>query len=206
MIYGLGSKKLGEIKISNEACPDCKELNTVFLHGSVKYFHIFWIPVFPVYKKKVTICHSCEKEMPKKKRSQSLKNKIELEKSNFKIPIYLFTGLIIILGLITFLEYNSKKHKDFVKDRIHHLKENDVIVFKQSSDEYSFAKIEEVKNDTIYFVNSNYSLNEIPSITDYIDGIEEKEDFFSEEIYLYSQKEIDSLHGLAEIDIFEIEK
>jgi len=71
-----------------------------------------------------------------------------------------------------------------------------VIVFKQSSSEYSFAKVEEVKNDTVYFVNSNYSLNQIPSLTDYIAGLEEKEDFFSEEVYLYSQKEIVSLNSI----------
>ena len=205
MIYGSGSKNLGEIKIDNESCPNCKE-NTIFLHGFAKYFHIFWIPIFPVYKKKITVCHSCEVEIPKKERSQSLKDKVELEKSNFKTPLYLFAGLIIILSLIAYLEFNSRKHKDFVKDRINHLEENDVIVFKQSSSEYSFAKVEEVKNDTVYFVNSNYSLNQIPSLTDYIAGLEEKEDFFSEEVYLYSQKEIVSLNSIGEIDIFEIKE
>ena len=205
MIYGAGDKKLGEIKINNEKCPSCNEQNSIYVHGLVKYFHIFWIPLFPVYKKYVTICHSCETEIPKKERSQSLKDKVDLEKSNFKIPLYLFIGLVVILGLVAFLEYESRQHDDFVENKIHYLESSDVMVFKQSSKEYTFAKVESVSNDTIYFMNSNYSIDGKPTTSDYVDGIEEKEDFFNEEIYLFTQKEIDSLHKIGEIDIFEID-
>ena len=205
MIYGSGSKNLGEIKINNESCPNCKE-NNIFLHGFVKYFYIFWIPIFPVYKKKITVCHSCEVEIPKKERSQSLKDKVELEKSNFKTPLYLFAGLIIILSLIAYLEFNSRKHKDFVKNRISHLEQNDVVIIKESKSEYLFAKVEKIEKDTIFLMLSNYSLNQIPSLIDYTDGITKKEDFFGEEIYLYTQQEIDSLNNIGKIDIFEIKE
>ncbi len=206
IVYGTGGKKLGEVKILNEKCPHCEEYNNVYLHGIARYFHVFWIPIFPFNKKMLTVCHACDSEIKKKERSQSLKDKITLEKGNFKTPIYLFIGLALIVGLIGYFEFNSKKHKEFVKNRLHHLVQDDVIVVKDEAKNYSFARVENVSNDTIYFVNSNYSIDQKPTMTDYTNGITEKTDFYSDEIYYFTEKQIDSLQKLKRIDIFEIEE
>jgi len=206
MIYGTGGKKLGEVLITNEKCPSCEKINTVYLHGVARYFHILWIPVFPFSKKLITICHSCENEISEKERLQSLKDKVDLEKGSLKLPVFLFAGLAIIIAFIGYLQYESKKHKEFVGDRIHNLQTDDVIVFKNSSTEYTFALVDSVINDTLTFKNSNYSIDAKPTKSDYINGITKKDDFFNDELYILSQKEVDSLFTIGELDIFEIDK
>lgn len=204
IIYGTGSKNLGEVKISNERCPSCNEQNNIHIHGIVKYFTFFWIPIFPYNKKIIPICHSCDVEISKKQISPSLKDKISLEKSKFSIPFHLFIGLIIIISFIGFMVYESSKHDEFVSERIHNLQIEDIIVLKSSPSEYNFIKINEVEKDTVYFNNSNYSIDSKPTKSDYTNGLIEKEDFFSKEIYYYTIKEIDSLHTIGELDIFEL--
>ncbi len=99
IIYGTGSKDLGEKFIPNEKCPHCGEYNKIHVHGIARYFDVFWVPIFPFSKKIEVFCHGCENEIKKQLISTSLQNKIDLEKSSFKLPVYLFSGLIVI-GLI----------------------------------------------------------------------------------------------------------
>ena len=194
VFYGTGSKDLGSKKIPNEKCPLCEAQNTIEVHGVSKYFDVFWVPVFPYSKKLIPFCTSCETEITKKQIPASLKEKIALEKSFFKTPITLFSGLIIIAGIVGWISYTSSKHKDYA---------NDVMVLKQSSKEYSFALVDGVENDTVYFKNSNYSFNQKPTKSDYTEGLAEKTDFFDMETYYYTQSQIDSVHKIKELDIFE---
>jgi len=203
IIYGTGSKDLGERFIPNEKCPHCGEYNKIYVHAIARYFDVFWIPIFPFRKKVTAVCHSCEKEITKEQISTSLQDKISLEKSSFKLPIYLFSGLILIGLLILLLEFNSRKHDDFVENKIHNLKKNDVLVFQMSPNVYSFGLVDTIHDGDVYFRNSNYSLNQKPSITDYEEGLEEHLDFLDSEYYFYTQSEIDSLNEIGNLDVLE---
>jgi hypothetical protein len=203
MIYGTGRKDLGKKYIPNEKCPNCDEQNKIHVYGLAKYFHVLWIPTFPYSKKIIPICDSCNTEITKKKISTSLKEKIGLEKSFFKMPISLFSGLIVIACIIAWLSYENKKHKEFVTNRINHLESKDIMTFKYSNKEYSFAIVDSVVNNIVFFRNSNYVLDQKPTVTDYKKGLREKKDFFNQETRIYYQNEIDSLNNIGELDIFE---
>lgn len=203
LIYGTGSKDLGEKFISNEKCPHCGEYNKIHVHGIARYFDVFWIPIFPFRKKIIAICHSCDTEIKKNEISTSLQDKIRLEKSSFRIPIYLFTGLILIGLLIGWLEYSSIKHDDFVENRIHNIQKDDVLVFKNNSKEYSFAIIDSLYAESVFFRNSNYIYTQKPTLSEYTEILSEKSDFYDVESYFYTLEQVDSLHQVGSLDIFE---
>jgi len=203
IIYGTGSKNLGEKLITNEKCPHCSEYNKIHVHGIASYVHLFWIPFFPYSKKFIAICHNCEREILKEEASPSLIDKISLEKPSFKSPIYLFSGVIIIGLAIGWFTYSSAKHKEFVSNRIENIQKNDVLVFKNSSKEYTFAIVDTTYQNEIYFRNSNYSYNQKPSREDYEKALSENSDFYNPDYYYYTDKQIDSLHNKGVLDIFE---
>lgn len=203
IVYGTGGKELGEKLITNEKCPHCGEINKIYLHGFSRYVHLFWIPIFPYSKKTISICHNCENEIPKEQASASLLDKISLEKSSFKIPFYHFSGIILIALAVAWFKYSDAKHKEFVENRIEHVQKNDILVLKQSNKEYSFAKVDSVSENEVFFINSNYSYNQKPDFSDYEKAIIEKSDFYDAEIYYFTIFEIDSLYKSGELDIFE---
>ena len=203
IVYGTGGKDLGEKLITNEKCPHCGEYNKIHLHSIARYVHLFWIPFFPYSKKTVIICHSCDKEILKKKASPSLIDKIGLEKSSFKIPIYHFSGLIIIVLTILWFKYTAVKHKSFVENSIENIQTNDILVFKHSKNEYTFALVDSIYEEAVFFKNSNYSYNQKPSRSDYEKALIENSDFYNTDTYYYTGKQIDSLFSKGAIDIYE---
>ncbi len=203
IVYGTGSKDLGEQFIPNETCPHCGAHNKIHIHGIARYFDVFWIPIFPFSKKVITICHSCEKEIEKKDASFSLIDKIGLEKSSFSLPIYLFSGLILIGLAIGWFQYKATQHNNFVENRIANLQKNDVLVIKENSKEYGFVVIDSTYQGNVFFKYSNYFLDQKPALSDYQEGLANKLDFINPDSFYYSVSEIDSLYNTGNLDILE---
>lgn len=99
IIYGTGSKNLGTKKLQGAKCQNC-ESTDMYVQAISRYVDIFWIPIFPFSKKMFSICNHCKQTLTKKEMSQQLKDKVELEKSSFSTPFYLFIGLAIIVTFI----------------------------------------------------------------------------------------------------------
>lgn len=196
VIYGTNSKDLGTKKIPGAKCPNC-DANEIHVQAVSRYATLFWIPVFPYAKKLFSVCGNCEQVLEKKQMPQQLKDKIDMEKSNFKTPFYLYAGAIIIALLIGFGIYSSGQHDKELAENVKNLQSEQIIVFKEKSKEYSFAKVVEVKGDTIfanfaqYVYEGGYSA---PTISEFNSKKAGVTDFYSEELSYYLQSEIDSLH------------
>ena len=85
---------------TNETCPHCKEKNTVFIIVYRQYFHLFYIPTFPLDSDIVAICKACQWRYTLL-RKKDLTDDI---KSQVKIPIWYYTGIpltiLFFAGLI----------------------------------------------------------------------------------------------------------
>lgn len=104
IIYGTGSKNLGTKKLQGTKCSNC-ESTDMHVQAISRYASIFWIPIFPFSKKLFSICNHCKQTLTKKEMPQQLKDKVELEKSNFSTPFYLYIGLALILAFIGWFMY-----------------------------------------------------------------------------------------------------
>ncbi len=201
IIYGTSSKDLGTRKLQGVKCPNC-EATEIHAQAVSRYADVFWIPIFPYSKKFFTVCGNCNQVLEKKQMSQQMKDKLEMEKNHFKTPFYLFSGLIIIALLIGIGIYMSKSNDAAMAENVKHIEANDVIVFKEKSKEYSFAKVTEVRNDTIvikygqYVYEGGYSA---PSESEFNSKKATVTDFYAEDLSYFLQSEIDSLYGKGEL-------
>ncbi|MBC8754635.1 zinc-ribbon domain-containing protein [Kordia sp. YSTF-M3] len=201
IIYGGSSKDLGTRKLQGAKCPNC-EATDIHAHAVVNYGTLFFIPLFPTNKKYSSICGNCDQVLTKKQMPQQMKDKLALEKHHFKSPLYLYAGVVIIALLIGFGIYTSRNNDALMAENIKHLEANDVIVFKEKSKEYSFAKVHQVRNDTIivnyglYTYEGGYSA---PSESEFNSKKATVTDFYTEDLSFYLQSEIDSLYGNGDL-------
>lgn len=91
-------------------CSKCKTFNSVQIVFFEKYFHAFWIPVFPISKIGISNCNHCKVVLYKMEMPSELQLAYEQCKIDAKVPLTLYFGLIIIaiilLHLIFLYNYN----------------------------------------------------------------------------------------------------
>ncbi|TWP29533.1 zinc-ribbon domain-containing protein [Apibacter muscae] len=81
----------GRLILTGQECPACKENHSLAVIPQQGYFHIFWIPVFPISRDYIPVCNSCGSTFIHKRPP------IDRElKSQYKTPVWTFSGLIII--------------------------------------------------------------------------------------------------------------
>jgi hypothetical protein len=140
----------------------CENCNSPRLNYVVRqqYYHLLWIPIFPIDKYVGTRCNSCgltRKEIYSQ-------NGASFNKET-KTPIYMYSWLILIGLLIIYAIINSaivsRKEKEYIKSPL----KGDVYSIKFKDDKnqnaYSLIKIVNVANDSIYFFQSNVYYNQI---------------------------------------------
>lgn len=109
IIFGLRSSNIGSFEIVNCYCEYCKNATTHKIITLGNYFHIFWIPIFPLGKKTFSECTHCKRTLKKKYFTPKLKEAYIKNKSIIQRPIWHFTGLILI-GLFILLTFILAKN------------------------------------------------------------------------------------------------
>lgn len=86
----------------NTECPYCQNLNTFVASTFGKYFHVFWIPLFPLSKTTVLECRHCKKSYAEHELPEDLK--LALLKSNEldppKRPLWHGCGCLIVAAVL----------------------------------------------------------------------------------------------------------
>ncbi|SNR17419.1 zinc ribbon domain-containing protein [Tenacibaculum jejuense] len=140
ILFGTRSSKLKEKEIRVN-CSACNQTTRHRLIGMAKYFHIFWIPFFPLAKRTQIICSSCttiNKDATKLRVTQNLKR-----------PLWHFSGLfligllIIAHSLLSYIDmYNYSQEKKAFKEEFKIIdKKNDSLknVFYSDLKKLSFS-------------------------------------------------------------------
>jgi hypothetical protein len=206
IVYGTGTKKLGTKRIPGEKSPH-DETKDIEITGIAKYAHVFWVPLFPYAKKVYAYCPSTQFEIDQSLLSQRATDKIRDAKKTMKIPIYLFSGIVLLALFIGYLVYDDHQHDQEFAKNITDVKATDVLVFKNEDRSYSFGKVSTVIGDTIYLNFSNYVYEGVP--TEYSVKREKSnvEDFYSDELYYFLKQTIDSMYQAGEIyDLYRQKK
>lgn len=151
VIYG---RRKARVKKYTDNRNYCKSCNSFDLNVKVykEYFHIFFIPFFPLGDKTVKIvCNNCGEPY----RSDSVQK--EYEKST-KTPIYLYAGLILIAILVALLvNANIKTQKEKAKF-VENPKVGDVYLIRKdekNSTSYYFLRVTQINGDTVLVYHNN---------------------------------------------------
>ena len=190
IIYGVRTAKVRSGYPGQAPCPNCHNSGTIAYDITQRYFHVFWIPVFPLKKKIVSGCKSCHFVTELKQMPNVLKEDALRAKSQVRTPFYLFSFLIIIAVGVPFAVYNINASSKAPAERINDPKPGDVYSLKEEKDFY-YLKLVSAKPDSLFFIPSVMQYNLKASLK-----VNTKtQDFFNEEMTLgYSRKEIKEMH------------
>lgn len=95
-LFGTRGKAILTEKLNITECGYCHEHDTIYATVVTRYFHFFWIPIFPFSKTVVTVCSHCKETLREYQIRPEYRNAIGDLKSKAKFPIWQFTGLIFI--------------------------------------------------------------------------------------------------------------
>jgi len=111
IIFGTGSKTIATEKANDFSCTSCQN-ETLYAVIIARYFHIFWIPFFPIGKKLYLSCSHCKKVSEHNISSLSQKHRDMLGEDflNKSGGASVWIGGIIIAGLILFGMISSLFH------------------------------------------------------------------------------------------------
>ena len=105
IIFGIRGSKISPLKLKQGSCPHCDTREKMWVLGHRNYFHIFWIPIFPLWKKLFAMCEHCKGVFEKNELPQSeLKRSFLASQKEVKsLPWYLFFGTIVFVGLLLWI-------------------------------------------------------------------------------------------------------
>lgn len=154
MIYGTRRLRIKKINDYSIKCQKCGKFHQKF-YIYQSYFHVFFIPFYPFGLKSIRCeCANCNDTFNEVKKKDYL--------SMAKTPIYLYSGGLIIAGLIILAVVtninNQRKKKEFVNDPI----VGDVYSIVQEETNmsvYYFMKIDSIKSDTLYLLHGALQYN-----------------------------------------------
>ena len=97
--YGIGSSTRGPFALPGLACAHCHTLDALAIVIVTRYFHFFWIPVFPFQKKAVSVCAHCQQALAQREWPAAYQGPGLAIKQQTSLPLTNFAGLLII-GLL----------------------------------------------------------------------------------------------------------
>jgi len=106
VIFGIRSMLLHQFLIAQN-CGNCNKAETVHIYVFQKYFHIFWVPVFPIGQRTVSQCTFCKQVLELNQMPASYSDAVNDIKQQAKTPWWAFIGLGVI-GLIFLVSLFSK--------------------------------------------------------------------------------------------------
>jgi len=165
IFFGSRGTNIHNEQVSGIKCSHCEQTTTHTISIYGKYFHVWWIPLFPIGKKGFSECNHCKKTLESKEMDEPIKLAYQKANANTKSPIWYWSGLIIIgliIGLISFL---GNQHD---KDAISHIntpQKGDTYKYKPN-ERYSLLKVASVNNDSIFVVDNDYEVDKKSDLPD----------------------------------------
>lgn len=185
IIFGVRKSDLGIVASKNCACPKCGNYGSVNYSAEGKYFHVFWIPTFPVGKKGYTSCSDCDYLVWNKELPENLKQEYKFLKGQLKVPFWYFSGLIVLILFISWIAYMIRNDNLNETSYLNDPQVGDVYATKPERGVYSNMKLVKVEKDSLAFFENKFQASGLKGIRKVI----KKKDYETDTIR-FSRKQI----------------
>ena len=200
IIYGSRSKQLTK-EILTDKCPNCGSQNSTELYIFQKYAHVFWIPFFPMGKTAVSQCDHCKKVLKLKEMPAGYTSSYENFKSQLKTPIWTFTGLVLLVVLISAAVVSDRQKNELNAKLILTPQSGDVFEIKTKESQYTLYKVDNIQGDSVFVRVNEYEASKISGLR----SLKEKGDStYSQELFVYTKSELKMM--LEKGEIIDIDK
>lgn len=193
LIYGRRSARIKKYTDNGQCCKNCKTFELdIKVYRS--YFHLYYIPVLPFGDKTAEIhCNSCGEPF---RVYTTQKHYADITKT----PFYLYSLIILVAGLLTFLVSKNlitqKEKAKFISDP----KVGDVYAIRKdenNSTTYYFLRVSQISGDTVLVYHSNLEYDR------FISKLNDNDFFVKDEELVYTKKELKIMLDKAEINSVE---
>lgn len=166
IFFGTKEKEIKRGRFTNVSCPECKETVSMTYIVEAKYFHFYWIPVFPYKKNTFVGCHECDTVFERKQFSENIKNKLQKENElkPARNPIWMFSGLIALAILIPLAFFQSARADVKKGDFANNPKVGDVYFLNSLPSVYTTMKIAAIEKDTVHFIANDTSVTKFTEV------------------------------------------
>ena len=117
VFYGTKGKVIAGPQKQGVACGSCGN-TTQNTFGVLRYFHIFWIPLFPIKREVGTECPQCKQTLVGKEVSDTVRNSVKEAVFTAGKVLPMFTGLVILAIIFGYAGYlgtqQSKKEAAYL--------------------------------------------------------------------------------------------
>jgi hypothetical protein len=182
--------------ISNIECPNCNFHSALNYSIFTRYTSLTLIPLFPVGNTINIECNNCSKEIDFDDLDENTKTKLidENKKTKQKRPIWLFSGIIILICFIAFYSISYFQTDNEAKVLIKKPTFGDVYNLKFSNGYYSTMRIDKITNDSVYVTQNDYNVY----LQSEVEEINKTENYTNRKIN-YSKKDLLKLYDNDEI-------
>ena len=187
MSFGIKTKELQGVYISSASCASC---NTAALRntGTIKLFHIWGVPLFPVWASSQVSCAGCSSVIKLKNASEDVRHKANsvitpkaLLKSSWGLSL-------LVLGLVglAYLVYTSKQEDQaFVAapqaGDIYTVKIAEFVADGSPSNyPYGIFKVTKVDGDKVSFIVASNTYGDLKSVRKSLSSDGKNADFYSD--------------------------
>ena len=200
IIYGRKSKLLDKDTIADK-CPNCGESNSLTLYAFQDYAHVFWIPFFPTEKRYFSQCNNCKQVLKTKEMPSFFRPYFENLKSRVKTPIWIFSGLALVVVLIAYGVVSEQMTHSKTGKFVMAPQAGDIFEIKTKDNHYTLWEIAQIQGDSAFVKMYNYETNQETGIDDLKD---KKDGAYSTDLYGVSK--IDLRQMFDKGDILNIER
>lgn len=187
MSFGIKTKELQGVYISSASCASC---NTAALRntGTIKLFHIWGVPLFPVWASSQVSCAGCSSVIKLKSASEDVRHKANsvitpkaLLKSSWGLSL-----LVLVLVGFAYLVYTSKQENQaFVAapqaGDIYTVKIADFVADGSPSNyPYGIFKVTKVEGNKVSFIVASNTYGDLKSVRKSLSSDGKKADFYSD--------------------------
>jgi len=202
IIFGTRGKALSGDALQ-AVCRSCGNSSHISF-GVLRYFHIFWIPVFPTKKEAGLECQHCKYTLLGKDMPNEFKDKIKESIFPFKRTLPYFTGLILFAVLIVSGYASEMTRKDTEKTYVTAPQINDHLVVdlralmdtETMEYPYGIMRATKVSDEEVELQISNYSYQYSSGALKVLrDQSSRSADFWIEEPYIFTKAYLIELYN-----------
>lgn len=136
-------------------CDHCGSKASVDIFFATRYFHIFWIPVFPFSKTGMSQCQHCKRAQYRGQMSAQMQTCHDDARGRAKTPVRYFTGLILVVLFFTLAFFAAFIGRQNSQSWIQSPKAGDVYEVSETEG-YTLYKVTQVTPDSLTLIPYEY--------------------------------------------------
>lgn len=211
IFFGSRGKTVSGQLIEGIQCPSCENQQFISF-GTIRYFHLYWIPTFPTSKTVGIECTHCKRTLVDKEIATDLSKRIKAAVFTKSNVIPMFSGLILIVCLLSVGVYAAKQDDKQDMAYIEHPSVNDLYIvdftkiFDDTDPKYKYGvmRLRDITSGQAEFQVSSLAYNKKSGVRkDIRDRKTSSDSYYDSETFLVDIDKLKSMKASRAIDSIE---